>query len=165
MTILYANGTQCQEEYNFGVKSSTKPLHDSKIDVLYFPTHGRASPIVMMLGHQKVDFTVSTVQFSEWGALKQDKARVPCGFLPVVDIDGKKFSDTMPMLRMLGMKLGIYDSKDPIFTYHCDMIMDKFADFMDVGGKAVLKKDEAAKKQFCTMLEKLLTTICEQMEK
>jgi hypothetical protein len=34
-----------------GVKTSTKPLHNSKIDVLYFPLHARASPIVMMLGH------------------------------------------------------------------------------------------------------------------
>lgn len=51
MKCINANGTITIEDYDMGVKTSTKPLHNSKIDVLYFPLHARASPIVMMLGH------------------------------------------------------------------------------------------------------------------
>jgi len=61
MNFINANGTTMEEDYVMGVKTSTKPLHNSKIDVMYFPVHARASPIVMMLGHQNIDFTVSTV--------------------------------------------------------------------------------------------------------
>lgn len=77
MKCINANGTTTVEDYDMGVKTSTKPLHDSKIDVLYFPLHARASPIVMMLAHQNIDFTVSSVTFQDWPALKGDKTKIP----------------------------------------------------------------------------------------
>lgn len=162
MTCINADRTSTMEDYDLGVKCSTKPLHDSKIDVLYFPVHARASPIVMMLGHQKVDFTVSTMTFEDWPAAKADKKRVPAGSLPVMDIDGKKYTESMAMMRMLGIKLGIYDPKDPVFTYHCDLILDKFSDCVEASGKFTQNpKDEAHKKKYCTLLEKLMGIVCD----
>lgn len=63
----------------------------------------------------------------------------------MVDIDGKKFSDTLPIMRMLGIKLGIYDCKDPVFAYHCDLIMDKCGDLIGLGAKST-QGDKAALK-------------------
>jgi hypothetical protein len=51
-----------------------------------------------------------------------------------MDIDGKKYCDSMPMMRMLGIKMGIYDPKDPTFTYHCDLVLDKFSDCVEAHG-------------------------------
>merc|ERR1712166_1192086 len=90
---------------------------------------------------------------------------VPAGQLPVLCIDGRKHCDTIPMLRMLGIKLGIYDAKDPNFTYHCDVVLDKFSDILSAGADAALKKDEEKKKSFCIMLDKLLCLVCDQMKK
>lgn len=88
-----------------------------------------------------------------------------------MDIDGKKYCDSMPMMRMLGIKMGIYDPKDPTFTYHCDLVLDKFSDCVEAHSKYTSatvkakqenkKVDAALKDKYCTILEKFLNLVCD----
>jgi len=61
------------------------------------------------------------------------------GVMPVLEINGKKYSQLRSILRFLGKKYGYYPA-DPESQYEVDSVMDAAADVFAYGGMHIHKK-------------------------
>jgi hypothetical protein len=75
----------------------------------YFKFHARGEYIRVLLRYLKVEFTDRTLDFEEWGKVKENGN---CEFsqLPMLEYDGKKLVTTRAIGRYVGMKNGLYPS-------------------------------------------------------
>ena len=86
----------------------------------YFPFHGRAEPIRLMLNKADVNFTDNRITFADWPASKAD---MPGGVMPVWEEKGMKLGETIPLMRMLGKRYGFY-STNPKQAWVIDSELD-----------------------------------------
>ena len=98
------------------------------IKVHYFlDGYGRAEAIRMLLAHAKADWENVNHDRDEYKAIKES-GRLEFGQLPVIEVDGKLFSQSQAILRSLGIKYGYYPS-DPYQAYLADSMLDYLNDF------------------------------------
>ena len=72
--------------------------------LIYFPLHGRAEAIRMLLFKAGVDYENKLISFEEWGAGKEDGTFAPDLQLPIwEDEQGRKFTQSFATLRRLGL--------------------------------------------------------------
>jgi glutathione S-transferase len=82
------------------------------VKVIYFDAYGRAEAIRMLLSKAGVAFEDERHTFAEWFGGKKVETASEFGQLPIVEIDGKQYTQTGSILRLLGKQHGYY-SEDP----------------------------------------------------
>jgi glutathione S-transferase len=96
----------------------------------YFDVYGKAEAIRLLLNHAGVEYEDIRVTGPEFMAIKDDKTKVPYGQLPVLQKDGKVYSQSVAILRFLGNTYGYYP-EDAEQRYQCDQLIALLADFVD----------------------------------
>ena len=86
----------------------------------YFDLEYLGEPIRLTYKISGVNFEDNRVSFADWPAFKE---QCPNGQMPVLEIDGKKYTQTFAILRMLGNQNGMYPS-DAEKQYDVDEIID-----------------------------------------
>merc|ERR1711998_543112 len=96
----------------------------------YFPLHGRAGSIRMMLKHKGVNFEDNMVQFADWPSIKPT---MPGGCMPCWEpaaMPGMKMGQAMAVLHHLGHKHGYLADSDA-GTYRQEFVIDCYVDIGD----------------------------------
>ena len=95
--------------------------HPQRIVLSYFDYHGgRGEPARLALSIAGIPFVDHRIARDEWKALKPE---MPFGQLPVLDVDGKRISQSNSINRYVGRLAGLYPD-DPWEAAKCDEICD-----------------------------------------
>ena len=110
----------------------------------YFSGYGRGEAIRMALSHAKAPYENVFYSFGEDFAKLKASGNLEFGQVPVVEIDGKFYSQSVSILRFVGMKYGYYTTDNPEVSWAIDSTIDSLTDIMNAFYKAAFA-DEAAK--------------------
>ncbi|XP_046969313.1 glutathione S-transferase 2-like [Vanessa cardui] len=109
----------------------------------YFPVKALGESARLLLAYGGQEFEDNRVTMEDWPAFKPS---TPFGQMPVLEIDGKKYAQSMAIARYLGRKFGL--SGDDI---EMDFEIDQNIEFVnDIRAKAAsvhYEPDEAAKEK------------------
>jgi glutathione S-transferase len=132
----------------------------------YFPIHGRAEAIRMLLMHAKQEFEDVAVSQQEFGKMKTDSSLLEFGLLPMLELpNGQRLSQTKAILRTLGQTHG-YWTKDPKEAWIIDSTMDSVNDELSkIATMKFCQDDEEKKALFFDYLTKGLPQWLSIMEK
>jgi len=72
----------------------------------YFPINGKGSLIRCMLVTAGIKFTDHCISMEEWGSMEKPTEVFEYGQLPILEVDGKYYSQCMAIEMMVGKKLG-----------------------------------------------------------
>ena len=100
----------------------------------YFDLYGRAEPIRILLDHAKVDYEDVRVSGPSWKELKEDTEKCKYGQIPILEKDGKFYSQSNSILRYLGGIHGYYP-EDLEERFRADELIDLVGDFTTPIGK------------------------------
>lgn len=117
----------------------------TSIKVHYFGGYGRAEATRMLLAHAQIPFENVDYTFESLPAAKAS-GNLEFGQLPVLEIDGKFFSQSVAMLRMLGLKYGYYP-EDAYEAWRVDSFIDSVGDLINQYYKAAFNPNEEEKKE------------------
>ena len=120
----------------------------SEIKLYYFDVYGRAEAIRMLLHHAKVEFTDVIVTKEEVEKMKAD-GKLEFGQVPVIEHNGKFFSQSNAILRFLGSKHGYYPA-DPVESWRVDSTIDSVGDLTNAFMKAKFETDAEKQKELFT---------------
>ena len=112
----------------------------------YFAMYGRAEPIRLMLTAAGLEFEDVRITFDEWKDLKSDTEKFEYGCMPVLEREGKYYSQSGALLRFVG-KLCNYVPTDVEDIYSVEKLLDLVGDFNAGLIKLHYTKDEDAKKK------------------
>ena len=85
-----------------------------KIVLTYFPIHARLTAARMALIHGNVPYEVVSIGIPEWlGGANQQLDKYPLGDLPVMTVNGKTLSGSLPMWQYTGAISGLWPT-DPL---------------------------------------------------
>ncbi|CAF3337253.1 unnamed protein product [Rotaria socialis] len=110
----------------------------------YFDGRGRAEAIrlILALGNEKIEENRYT--FDEWPKIKPE---MPLGQLPVLEIDGEKFPQSVAIARYLARQLKL-GGKNDLESMKCDIIVDTMQEINEGYYRAWFHiKDEQEKKE------------------
>jgi glutathione S-transferase len=113
------------------------------IKVHYFDVRGKAEVLRMILTHAKVPFEDIRHTREEFATMKGE---LEFGQLPSVEIDGKHYSQTNAIVRMLGIKYGFY-STDADECWKIDSTLDAMNDLTPKFYPVIMGENEEAKKK------------------
>jgi len=111
------------------------------VKLIYFDTRGRAEPIRLILTLAGVKFEDVRLTPEAWAA---EKPNAPFGQLPILEVDGNKYTQTVAIVNYLARETGLY-GKTNLDSLKIDQIIQLTVDFINIGGKALFEKDEAKK--------------------
>jgi len=94
----------------------------SKPTLYYFDGYGRAEPIRMAFHYAKEDFTDIRLSGEKFYELKVAKT-LPLGQVPVLEVDNKKYTQSISILRLYCQKWGYYPN-DPEMIYAAEALVD-----------------------------------------
>ncbi|XP_045522899.1 glutathione S-transferase 2-like [Pieris brassicae] len=116
----------------------------------YFPFKGLGEGLRMLLTYGGQKFEDHRVPKEQW---PEFKPKTPFGQMPVLEINGKKNSQTLAMARYLGRKYGIAgDNLEE--SFEIDQNMDFFTDIRLKASTVMLEQDSAIKEKIKDDLEK-----------
>uniref|UniRef100_A0A1B6CF84 glutathione transferase n=1 Tax=Clastoptera arizonana TaxID=38151 RepID=A0A1B6CF84_9HEMI len=115
----------------------------SQCKLTYFNGRGVAEPIRYLLIYLGENFEDIRVEFENWLELKPS---MPFGKLPVLEIDGKKYSQSTALYRYLGNKGNISGNND-LENLHIDIIADVLVDLRTAASQVMWEPDEQKKKE------------------
>eukprot|EP00345_Euplotes_harpa_P010154 CAMPEP_0168339336 /NCGR_PEP_ID=MMETSP0213-20121227/13397_1 /TAXON_ID=151035 /ORGANISM="Euplotes harpa, Strain FSP1.4" /LENGTH=151 /DNA_ID=CAMNT_0008345341 /DNA_START=6 /DNA_END=461 /DNA_ORIENTATION=- len=94
----------------------------------YFNLYGRAECIRILLHLAKADYEDVRYEFHEWPEHKADEERFEYAQLPVLEKDGKFYSQAGAILRFLAREHGFYP-EDPEQAYFVENLTEAITDF------------------------------------
>ncbi|CAG9564479.1 unnamed protein product [Danaus chrysippus] len=126
----------------------------------YFPVKALGEAIRLLLAYGGQEFKDERVPMEKWPSVKSS---MPFGQMPVLDIDGKKYCQSIPIARLLGRKYGLAGDdaeQDFVIDQNVEFINDirakaasvHYEDDSDLKAK---KHDELMKSFYPMALEKL----------
>ncbi|XP_047108255.1 glutathione S-transferase-like [Schistocerca piceifrons] len=80
-----------------------------KYKLFYFPIRVIAEPIRFILAYVGAEYEDIRVEWADWPSLKPD---TPYGTLPVLEVDGKKLGQSIPICRYLAKQYGLLAEND-----------------------------------------------------
>ncbi|CAK1587225.1 unnamed protein product [Parnassius mnemosyne] len=95
-----------------------------KVVFKYFSIKGLGEGGRMLLAYGRVEFEDHRVTEEEWPDLK---TQTPFGQLPVLEIDGKQYAQSLAIYRYLGRKFGLA-GEDLEEDFQIDQVLDFFYD-------------------------------------
>ena len=108
--------------------------------VHYFAGYGRGEVLRMLLAHAKVDYENVFYSFADLPKAKES-GNLEFGQLPVLEIDGKFYSQSIAILRFLGNKYG-YNPEEPYTAWRVDSTIDSIGDLLNAYYKATFTSNE-----------------------
>ncbi len=102
----------------------------------YFNFYGRAEPIRMLAHHAKIpNFEDVRMKIEDWPSTKAS-GKFEFGQVPVIEVTDEagqvhQYSQSMSILRFLGLKYGYYPASNPEHAWACDSAMDSTKDLID----------------------------------
>ncbi|POM71595.1 Glutathione S-transferase [Phytophthora palmivora] len=110
----------------------------------YFPIPARGELSRLVLTYGKIPFEDDRVDFSQWGAMKPN---TPLGKLPLLEVDGTSYCQSMAIVRYAAKLGGLYP-EDPLECLRVEMVSETLcelsADCIDI---VFIEKDEIKKVQ------------------
>ncbi|XP_063773450.1 hematopoietic prostaglandin D synthase [Pseudophryne corroboree] len=94
----------------------------------YFNFKGRGEIIRYLLKYTNTEFVDNRIEFNDWAA---HKASYPYGKLPVLEIDGTVYCQSLAIGRYLAKKAGLA-GKSELDDLRIDAIIDTIDDFVSV---------------------------------
>eukprot|EP00344_Euplotes_crassus_P001023 CAMPEP_0197004426 /NCGR_PEP_ID=MMETSP1380-20130617/22607_1 /TAXON_ID=5936 /ORGANISM="Euplotes crassus, Strain CT5" /LENGTH=207 /DNA_ID=CAMNT_0042423205 /DNA_START=9 /DNA_END=632 /DNA_ORIENTATION=- len=129
----------------------------------YFNLYGRAEVIRLILHHTGTDYEDIRYEFEEWPEKKEDKKTFPFGFVPVLEKDGKSYSHSGAIIKMLGAEHGLYPTT-PEGIYHVEAGTESIRDIMLELAKLKDLEPEEQKEQLGKLVPGKVTTIFSALE-
>ncbi|KAJ3009383.1 cytochrome c oxidase subunit 1 [Thoreauomyces humboldtii] len=114
------------------------------LKLTYFDFKGRAEPIRLALQIAGISFQDHRFASAEWKTLKPS---TPFGQVPVISVDGKVVSQTVPILRYVGKlkpDVGLYPT-DPFLALKVDELMNVVDEMDGIMVPTMYVKDETEK--------------------
>lgn len=102
-----------------------------KVKVTYFGGNGRAAIIRAILDYEKVPFENEVIDFKDWPNIKNDDSRFEFHQLPVLEINGKKMTQSLALYIYLAKKFDLY-GKDFYEQYIIDSLIASNEDFVSL---------------------------------
>ncbi|KAJ0174440.1 hypothetical protein K1T71_009548 [Dendrolimus kikuchii] len=130
----------------------------------YFPVKALGEGPRMLLAYGNIEFEDKRIPMEEWATFK---SKTPFGQMPVLEIDGKQYAQSIPIARLLGRKFGLAGSNEEE-DFEIDQNVEFINDIRATSATVQYEKDEAykAKKheenlanKYPLMLEKLVEMI------
>ncbi|XP_059167449.1 glutathione S-transferase 1-like [Physella acuta] len=113
------------------------------IKLIYFDGRGRAEVTRLMLAAADVKNEDIRYIFQRWPA---EKSKTPFGQLPVLNIDGKMFRQSLAIAAYIAKEAGFYP-KSYLDGLKVDQVIQLGGDFQTVAMTALFHKDEAKKSE------------------
>ncbi len=137
----------------------------STIKLTYFDIDGgRAEPVRLALSIAGIAFEDQRINFQQFHEIKES---LPLGCVPVIEIDGKHYTQCNAMNRYFGKKAGLYPD-DPWQAFLCDEILELLEDASNALGKTFGLEAEALKQArenvAAGIFTKLLKLLSERLE-
>ncbi|KAM8940028.1 hematopoietic prostaglandin D synthase isoform 2-T2 [Pelodytes ibericus] len=123
--------------------------------LIYFNLKGRGELIRYIFAYMNVDYEDKRIEFSEWPAIK---STIPYGQLPVLEIDGVIYHQSLAIGRYLAREAGL-TGKTNLDDILVDAILDSIDDFISAFPWS--DPDEATKEY----LEKNIPVLLSNLEK
>jgi len=111
----------------------------SKPKLTYFPFGGRAETIRLALFIGGIDFEDERIPPPEFGARKAAGA-FPLGAIPVLEVNGTVYCQSMAILRYAGKLTGLYPT-DPLEALAVDQILDTTAEIGALISPSIREQD------------------------
>jgi len=133
-----------------------------KYKLTYFNFHGRGECARMLFALAGVEYEDHRI---EWAgdAWKEFKPKTPFGQLPLLEVDGKVFCQSVAIARYLGNKFG-FTGKTDLDKLQADMIVDCIVDLCNQLGAIGEERDETKKQELWKAFEPKLDKHLENLE-
>ncbi|ESP02610.1 hypothetical protein LOTGIDRAFT_227682 [Lottia gigantea] len=112
-----------------------------KYTYYYFNIRGRGELPRLIFAAAGVQYENKRLEFADWPKLKEE---APLGSLPILDIDGKKYPESIPISRYLAREFGL-DGKNNIEKLQTDVIVEECIQIREDQFNAHFEKDETIK--------------------
>jgi len=116
-----------------------------KYKLTYFNLYGRGEAVRMMFALAGVEYEDHRIEWAsdDWNALKP---KTPFGQLPLLEVDGREFCQSVAITRYLGNKFG-FAGKTDLEKLQADMIADCIVDMTNLMEPIFEEADETKKKE------------------
>eukprot|EP01059_Diplonema_ambulator_P000329 TRINITY_DN10270_c0_g1_i1.p1 TRINITY_DN10270_c0_g1~~TRINITY_DN10270_c0_g1_i1.p1 ORF type:complete len:216 (+),score=39.01 TRINITY_DN10270_c0_g1_i1:67-714(+) len=104
-----------------------------QITLHYFDLAGGGEPVRLSFYIAGIEFTDRRISFGDWPSCK---AEMPLGQVPVLEVDGKMYTQSMGILRYAGALSGLV-AKDPLTALQNDEIMYILNDLTSQIGRTI----------------------------
>jgi len=133
-----------------------------KYKLTYFNFHGRGECARMLFALAGVEYEDHRI---EWAgdAWKEFKPKTPFGQLPLLEVDGKVFCQSVAIARYLGNKFG-FTGKTDLDKLQADMIVDCIIDLCNPLEPIWEEQDETKKKELQKAYEPKLDKHLQNLE-
>ncbi|XP_045775002.1 uncharacterized protein LOC123873935 [Maniola jurtina] len=121
-----------------------------KVIVYYFPLKAVGEPIRLLLAYGGEEFEDRRVTQDEWPSVKPT---MPFGQMPVMEVDGKKYAQSIPIVRYLGRKHGLGGGNIEE-DFEIDQNVEFWNDIRSKGAAVFHEEDEKAAARMQADLEK-----------
>ncbi|CDW83996.1 glutathione s-transferase [Stylonychia lemnae] len=136
-----------------------------KIKLYYFEMYGRAEPSRMLLSHAGVEYEDVYTSHEEFQKIKGKDDRFEFDALPVLELDGEYYAESLSILRLLGKLYGYYP-EDPIDAWKVDSMIDLNYDLHDDYWKFCFQSEpEKIKKCQDDYFQKHLPKYCQHVQR
>ena len=131
--------------------------------VHYFSGYGRGEAIRMALSYAKAPYENVFYSFGEDFAKLKASGNLEFGQIPALQVGDKFYSQSVSILRFIGLKYGFYPTDNAEVSWAIDSTIDSLTDIMNAFYKAAFadeaSKPELFKTYFGTTLPQWLTAI------
>jgi len=135
----------------------------NKYKLTYFNCHGRGECVRMLFALAGVEYEDHRIQWAS-DAWKEFKPKTPFGILPILEVDGKVFCQSVAIARYLGNKFG-FTGKTDLDKLQADMIVDCIVDLCNPLETIYEEQDETKKQEILNAYIPKLDKHLENLEK
>lgn len=130
----------------------------------YFDLRGRAEIIRLVCAYGRLPLDEVRIPMDR--AFLERKSTLPFGQLPMMEIQGKSYAQSMAMARYAAKQCGLYPVDDDLAALEVDMVMDACADMMTpVICATFLERDPVQKeRQLKKLLKVTLPSVLQGMD-
>ncbi|RKP10762.1 hypothetical protein THASP1DRAFT_4322, partial [Thamnocephalis sphaerospora] len=112
---------------------------------------GRRGPVHFLLEDAGLDYELRLHKMENWKELKGEfiaSKQMQLAVLPAIELEGKTYVGTLPILRYLSQRLGKYAGKTAEDAYLVDAFSDMVNDWSVAAFRYVFGKDEDHNKRY-----------------
>jgi glutathione S-transferase len=111
------------------------------IKIVYYDAKGRAEITRLVLAAGGIKWEEEVIDDAKW---KTEKEKTPFGQLPVMEVNGKRFAQSLAMANFAAREAGLY-GKNNLEALQIDQVIQLGNDLLNVAVQAFHEKDEAKK--------------------
>ena len=140
-------------------------MEGDTVKLYYFNLNARVTTARMMLDLAHVKYESIVLTFEEWGKMEKPVETFEYGFLPVLVVNGKAYSQRIAIEHYLGKRLGFFGSNAEE-EYQIMNILAAFDDVCpDLSGAFFIKDKEVQAKKFAELADRYLSWILPVFER